>query len=374
MKICIDISPAVHRRAGLGRMAYELATALFEAAPEHDYSVFYNQPSHADVTSPLDSVSQRTIDLGNKRWRLHVLQAYALRQAQDQLIGPTDIFHATDHLLPHLQHTRTVFSLGDVTYLSHPQTHSRLNRMFLRLMMPRFLSSADAIIAISQNTLSEMQRYYGLNLSNSAVVYLGVNKRFRPVTDMDALADVRIRYDLPPNFLLYVGTTEPRKNLSRLIEAYARIHPRNVKLVIAGKKGWLYEETFSLVESLGLHEDVIFPGYVDDADLPALYSAAHCFLFPSLYEGFGLPVPEAMACGTPVITSNTSSLLEVAGDAAILINPNNIDDMRDAIQAVMANPSMHADMRKKGLENASRFTWERTANQTLEIYQQLAAS
>ncbi len=371
MKICIDVSPAVHLRAGLGRMAHELVSALLAASSEHDYYIFYNQPSDAQVTPPLDRVPHKTIDLGNKQWRLSVLRAYALHQAQDRLIEPADIFHATDHLLPNLQRTCTVFSLGDMTFLSHPQAHSRLNRVFLRLMMPRFLSSADVVIAISQNTLREMQHYYNVDLSNSAVVYLGVNKRFCPVTDTDALADVRIRYDLPPNFLLYVGTIEPRKNLPRLIEAYASIRPRDVKLVIAGKKGWLYEETFTLVESLGLHDDVIFPGYVQDVDLPALYSATDCFLFPSLYEGFGLPVLEAMACGTPVITSNTSSLPEVAGDAAILVDPYSVSDIRDAIQAVLDNPGRRADMRTKGLKNASRFTWKHTANQTLEIYQQL---
>ncbi len=372
MNICLDISPAVHRRAGIGRMAQELVAALLEVAPEYDYSVFYNQPADAHVTPPLDRVPCTTIDLGNKQWRLRVLRAYALHQAQDRLVGAVDIFHATDHLLPLLQQTRTVFSLGDMTFLSHPQVHSRLNRVYLRLMMPRFLSSADAIITNSQNTLSDMQRFYGQNLPNSVVVYHGVNKRFCPVTDTNALADVRRRYDLPLNFLLYVGTIEPRKNLPRLIEAYASIRSQDVKLVIAGKKGWLYEETFKLVESLGLQDDVIFPGYVHDADLPALYSAADCFLFPSLYEGFGLPVLEAMACGTPVITSNTSSLPEVAGDAAILIDPYSVTDIRDALQAVLDNPGKRADMHTKGLKNASRFTWEHAANQTLEIYQQLA--
>ncbi|MCO6451612.1 MAG: glycosyltransferase family 4 protein [Caldilineales bacterium] len=373
MKICLDISPDVHHRAGMGRMAHEMAVALVNAAADEQWSVFYNSHSGVYPAPPLDRIPRTTIDLGNKRWRLRVMQAYALRQAQDGLIGSVDIFHATDHLLPNLQRTKAVFSLGDVTFLSHPQAHSRLNRMFLRLMMPRFLSNAYAIIAISQNTLAEMKRYYEVGLDNATVVHLGVSKRFKPIDDPATLTDVRKRYALPLDFILYVGTIEPRKNIARLIEAYANLNNQTTKLVIAGKRGWLYDDVFQLVQSHGLENDVLFPGYISDEDLPAIFSAATLFVFPSLYEGFGLPVLEAMACGVPVITSNVSSLPEVAGDAAILIDPYDIQSIRDAMQSLMDNPTKRSELSAKGLRNAAEFTWERTARQTLDIYRQLGS-
>jgi glycosyltransferase involved in cell wall biosynthesis len=206
-----------------------------------------------------------------------------------------------------------------------------------------------------------------------------VNPRFRPAGP-EALAAVRQKYDLPERFILYVGTIEPRKNLTALLEAYAALMERlsvcdlrpalsDVRLVIVGKKGWLYEGFFRRLHELGLEDRVLFTGYVPDEDLPAIYSAADLFVFPSLYEGFGLPVLEAMACGTPVIASNASSLPEVAGEAGIMIAPHDVRGLAEAMERLLMDKQLRAELRARGLERAKQFTWERAAAMTLEVYQ-----
>ncbi len=375
MNICIDLSPAVHGRAGLGRLAHELTAALLDLETEHRFVAFYNAATQAKVSPVFDRMAQAPLALADKPWRLQVLLAQLLRRPQERLVtggdGPADIFHATDHLLPYLPHTRTVFTLGDLTFLSHGQTHATLNRTFLRLMMPLFLRRADAIIAISASTRREMERYYRPLPTLCHVIYPGVHSRFRPVTDEAVLADVRARYSLPARFVLYVGTIEPRKNLPALIRAYQQAAIADVRLVIAGKKGWMYAETFAQVQVLGLEDQVLFTGFVADDDLPALYTLAELFVFPSLYEGFGLPVLEAMACGTPVITSSLSSLPEVAGEAGLLVDPTDVAGLASAIRRVLDDAGLWGAMAEKGIAQAARFSWQRAAVETLALYREI---
>jgi len=210
-----------------------------------------------------------------------------------------------------------------------------------------------------------------------------VDARFQPITDPDTLARVRNRYGLPERFILYVGTIEPRKNLTTLLEAYAALTSRvsnlqypisNIHLVIAGRKGWLYEGFFRRLRELGLEREVVFPGFVPDEDLPALYSAAELFVFPSLYEGFGLPPLEAMACGTPVITSNSSSLPEVVGEVGIMVEPRDVRALAEAMELVLTDEGKRREMREKGLRQAARFSWKRTAQETLEVYRSVVGA
>ncbi len=285
-----------------------------------------------------------------------------------------DLFHATEHLLPRLSSVRTVFTLHDLIFLFHPETHKPLNRWFLTLMMPRFLRAADAVIAVSECTRRDAVRAYGIPEEKITVIYEGVSPRFRPASP-EAIQAVRAKYRLPERFILYVGTIEPRKNLTALLEAYAALQSRNTqhaaRLVIVGKKGWLYEGFFRRLRELGLEERVYFTGYVPDEDLPALYSAADLFVFPSLYEGFGLPVLEAMACGVPVVCSNTSSLPEVAGDAALLADPTDIRALAAAMERALTDEALRASLRARGLERARQFTWEEAAKRTVEVYHQV---
>jgi glycosyltransferase involved in cell wall biosynthesis len=210
------------------------------------------------------------------------------------------------------------------------------------------------------------------------VVYLGRDETLAPVSDPAALAEVRARYGIVGCYLLYVGTLQPRKNLDRVIEAFARLAGTpaftDVKLVLAGKRGWLYDDLFAQVKRLGLTGRVIFPGYVADEHLLALLSGAQAFVFPSLYEGFGIPVLEAGACGVPVITSNTSSLPEVAGDAALLVDPHDVDAIAEAMYRLVTDDALRAELARRGLENVKRFSWEKCGRETLAVILEAGSS
>jgi len=291
----------------------------------------------------------------------------------DRWLPACDLFHATEHLLPRLKGARTVLTVHDLIFLLFPEYHLPLNKWFLNRFMPLFVRRADAIIAVSQCTKDDLIRHYAVPSEKIAVVYEGVDARFQPVTDLDALAQVQARYGLPERYILSVGTIEPRKNLTTLLEAYRTLRAQGseLKLVIVGKKGWLYEGFFRRLRELGLEGEVVLPGFVLDGDLPALYSAAELFVFPSLYEGFGLPPLEAMACGTPVIASNASSLPEVVGEAGVLIDPRDVSGLAEAMRRVLTDERLREEMQIKGLERAKQFTWGRAAAMTLEVYHSL---
>jgi glycosyltransferase involved in cell wall biosynthesis len=364
----MDLSAGVHGRAGLGRYATELLTTLASQDKQTDYSIFYNRPQDAHIPPALRHLQRYVTPLSDKPWRLRVSMAHLFRLSQSTGVGSVDLFHATDHLLPYLPETSTVFTLGDLTYLSHAQAHARLNRLYLRLMMPTFLRRAEAVISISHSTHRDMQTTYRIDVSKCFVIYPGIDNRFQPVIDAASLTSVQGKYGLPDRFFLYVGTLEPRKNLSNLIRAFAAAQLEDVILVIAGKKGWMYQPIFDLVQTLGIEQKVIFTGFVADEDLPALYSLADAFVFPSLYEGFGLPVLEAMACGAPVLTSNISSLPEITGDAALLIDPLNVEEITAAIRRLANDAGLRQELRRQGVIRAAQFSWHRAGAETLEVY------
>jgi glycosyltransferase involved in cell wall biosynthesis len=216
---------------------------------------------------------------------------------------------------------------------------------------------------------------FGIPPEKVEVVYLGICENFRPLPEGEVEA-FRKKRGLPERFILFVGTIEPRKNLTRLIEAFSLLSPLSplpfpfspLPLVIVGAKGWLYEEVFAKVEELGLEREVIFPGYIPWGELPLWYNAATIFVYPSLYEGFGLPPLEAMACGTPVIASNASSLPEVVGDAGILVSPGDVDGLAEAMKLLLSDETLREDLSRRGLRRAKGFSWEKTAEKTVQVY------
>lgn len=373
MNACLDLSASVHHRAGIGRFTQELLNALVNtdrtvADREVAYSIFYNRPAEARPDPPADSLPALTVLWDDKPWRLRVLLSHLLGRSQDAMLPGIDLFHGCDHLLPRLRNVRSVFTVYDLTYLL-TDTHTTLNRGYLTLMMPRFLRAADAVIAISESTRRDIARHYPGREDKVRVIYGGVAARFRPASSLE-VAQLRARYDLPSHFILAVGTIEPRKNLVRLLEAYRGLLDRGVEtgLVIAGRQGWRYDDFYQRMNDLRLAEQVTLLGPFPDPDLPALYAAADVLAFPSLYEGFGLPVLEAMACGTPVVAGNTSSFPEVAGDAGLLVAPEDVQALTEAVARALADADLRAEMRDKGLAQAARFTWERAAQQTLDLY------
>ncbi|MDW8325912.1 MAG: glycosyltransferase family 1 protein [Anaerolineales bacterium] len=374
MTLCLDLSAAAHERAGLGRYAACLAQALLEqGAP---LTAFINDPRDGQLRPPLNQLRTFTVHLPRKRWRLRAALSYFGGPGLRRTFPNVTLFHATEHLLPIIPGARSVFTLHDTAYLLYPQHHLLQNRLYLTLMMPRFLARADRIICVSENTRRDALRFYKLNPNKVCVIPEGVEPRFAPISDPQSLRAVRERYSLPQRFILYVGTIEPRKNLNTLLEAYAVLRRSlpEVGLVIAGSKGWLYEGFFEKLRALGLESHVTLTGFVPEADLPALLNSAEVFAYPSLFEGFGLPPLEAMACGVPVVASNAASLPEVVGEAGILLAPRDVMAWVEALSAVLLNPTLRADLRERGLRRAARFTWEATARQTLTVYRSLEPS
>lgn len=234
---------------------------------------------------------------------------------------------------------------------------------------------ASAIIADSESTRRDILRVVPIAPQKITAVPLGVSNVFKPMRTPGAFEEIRRRYQLPARIILCVGELQARKNLPTLIRAYGRLVQQGLthSLVIAGRKGWMYDELFQAVQSLNLTDRVIFTGYVPEQDLPLLYNVADVFVYPSLYEGFGLPVLEAMACGIPVVTTNVSSMPEITGDAGVLVDPYDVDSMADAIRRVVVDREIHAELECKGLERARMFSWERTAKETVAVYERIAA-
>jgi len=368
-RICLDLSPAVHGRAGIGRYAQELAAALVAGGGGLEYTLFYNAARTATVEPPLAGVPRLEMALADRPWRLRVLLAHLVGRAQDGLFPGVDLFHATDHLLPRFSAVPSVFTLHDLTCRLYPAAHMPLNRWFHLLSMPRFLRQAEAVIAVSESTRRDAVRLFGIDEGKVHVVYEGVSPRFRPASHAEVAA-VRQKYGLPEAMILFVGTIEPRKNLGTLVDAWAALRAQGApqRLVIAGRRGWRCGAFFARLRELGVEEEVTLPGFVEEADLPALYSAAELFAFPSLYEGFGLPVLEAMACGTPVVCSDRSSLPEVAGEAALLAGPTDVAAWVGAMGRALADPALRAKLRAAGLARARRFTWQAAAEGTRQVY------
>jgi glycosyltransferase involved in cell wall biosynthesis len=371
MSLYLDISAAVHRRAGLGRYAESLARALADRVPDR-LAFFYNAENGIEPLKGLEGTPAQTVALGYKPWRMLVWLGQLAGTGFNRLVPGARLFHATEHLLLPLHGIPTVLTVHDLIFRQLPQHHKRLNRWYLNLTMPLYCRRASRIIAVSEAARRDLIAAYGVPSEKITVIYEAADPRFCPQSAV-AVASALARYDLPARYLLFVGTIEPRKNLDRLLAAFERIYREGLSdaLVIVGKRGWLTDDFFAALEHSPVREHVIFPGFVPDADLPAVYSGAQALVLPSLCEGFGLPVLEAMACRTPVICSNTSSLPEVAGDAALLIDPTDVDQIAGAITRVLTDSALSEQMRVRGEAQAARFSWERTAEETLAVYHQL---
>lgn len=279
-----------------------------------------------------------------------------------------DLLHGLAYATPLAAPCPTVVTVHDLSFVRYPQTLRVMNRLYLRAVTRLSVGKAARVIAVSAYTRDELARAWAIPRAKVTVVPNGLDRAFHPA-DAKAVAEFRRRRGLPERFILSVGTLEPRKNQTRLVQAYAAMHRRDVKLVLVGGKGWDYREVFAQVERLGLARDVVFAGFVPAEELPWWYRAAEVFVYPSLYEGFGLPVLEAMASGTPVVTSTASSLPEVAGDAALLVDPYDVEAMAQAISRLLDDEPLRAELVGRGLRRAATYSWARTAAETIAVYQ-----
>jgi len=295
-----------------------------------------------------------------------VAQPWVLRR-----IG-ADLVHGPAFVGPVLASCPAVVTIHDLSFLRFPALFRPANRLYLAVLTRLSTRRARRLIAVSAETASEVTRLLGVPAERIDVVYHGVDPMFRPLPAGEVAA-FRQRRGLPERFVLFVGTLEPRKNLVRLVEAFARIRAgadRHIgaRLVLAGGKGWLYDELFARVEALGLGEQVTFPGYVASDELPLWYNAATVLAYPSIYEGFGLPLLEAQACGTPVLTSNVSSLPEAAGEAALMVDPYDVEALAAGLHRLLVDEPLRHELRERGLAHAGQFSWPRAAQETARVY------
>lgn len=281
-----------------------------------------------------------------------------------------DLLFVPAHVLPLVHPRRSLVTVHDLGYRYFPQAHTRFQRVYLDLSTRWNARSAAHILADSQATRADLARMYGTPPAKVTVAYPGYDESLAPVRDPAILAAVRDRYSIPGTYFLYLGTLQPRKNLARLVLAFSRL-PTRATLVLAGQRGWLADDLFALIRRMGLEGRVLCPGYIRPEDRAPLFSGALAFVFPSLYEGFGLPVLEAQACGCPVICSNTSSLPEVAGDGALQVPPEDIAALADAMARLEDDPDLRRDLTERGFANLRRFSWEQCARTVLQVMARL---
>jgi len=381
VRIGIDMSLVPGQASGGGQYAYQLARALAAIDRVNSYRLYpvFYYIVHPDF--PRADLPTATNMRAAHRWLSPALVRSLWRQDRSErfkemLLGNVDVVHSTTFCAPRLRRRkRLVVTIFDLSFVTYPEFHLPANVEHCLRGTKLAIDRADALIAISESTRRELVDEMGVPPDRIVVTPLASNRALGRVTDPAQLAAVRRRYELPERFILYLGALEPRKNVVRLIEAYAALAPdlrREFRLVVAGAQGWLNDAVRARVKALGLEDGVRFPGHIEQDDLAALYSQATVFAYPSLWEGFGLPVLEAMACGAPVLTSSVSSLPEVAGDAALLVPPTDVDAIAEGLGRLLRDGVLRADLAERGLRRAGLFSWERCARETLAVYEAVA--
>lgn len=376
--IGIDFTSAARERAGIGRYARELVRACARRDDRNRYVLFVPRDAHPDLLA-FDWPANFTIRRSPLSERLLVALWHRLRVPLpvEVFTGAVDLFYSPDFLLPPTRARKTVVTVHDLSYVRVPECFPDVLKAYLNRSVPRSVCRADLVLADAGSTRRDLEEVYHLAPEKTRVLYSGVDPSFCASVPERERERVRDKYNLRAPYLLSVSTVQPRKNYVRLLQAFARLISRtdrvgtDVQLVIAGGNGWMYDEVYQAVQALGLEERVRMTGFTPDQDLPALYAMATLFVYPSLYEGFGLPVAEAMACGAPVISSNASSLPEVAGDAALYFDPHDVDGIKDAMERALASESLRETLARRGFAQARQFSWDKAAGELLAWFQEL---
>ena len=367
MRVGIDARLVYYRQAGISQYTLRLLDELSHIAPDDEFVILQSCRDRSKLVEQANFHKRSLWTPPHHRLEQFLLP---LELAMIDL----DVLHSPDFIPPFRRNCRSVITIHDLNFLLYPHFLTRQSASYYG-QIDQAVRECDHIIAVSESTKQDIVRLTGAPESKITVVYEAANPIYRPVRDEAFLQEVKARLGVQRDYVLFVSTIEPRKNVPTLLLAFRQLlenYHADVSLLLAGEKGWLSEEVFSLVEKLDLRERVQFLGRVSPNDLLGLYNAAKLLIHPALYEGFGLPPLEAMACGTPVIVANTSSLPEVVGDAALLVDPTDPDGMAVALWRVLSDDATRRQMSEKGLRRARRFSWKKAALETLDIYHRLA--
>lgn len=375
MRLGLDLKILWFPLTGMGRAAYETAKNLPSIGKDHEFYYFFNEREIPDFHS-FDNVKSVIIDHSNYRGKTGVLKRiYAEQVLMSRAISKykLDILHVPAYCAPVFFKKKLVLTIYDIAFLLYPGILKKAAYYYWKTFLTWNVKRCSRILVCSSSTKKDLVEYFKIESERIVCIPLGINRdRFFHLEDSHKREQIKRKYLLPDRYILFVGTLEPRKNLNRLLKAYSLL-PRELKklypLVLAGSKGWKYSGFFELIKELELKDSIIFTDRISDDDLAGVYSCAALLAFPSLYEGFGFPILEAMACGTPVLSSNVSSIPEVAGDAAILVDPLSEQEIAEGLKRLLEDAFLRKDLSGKGLQRVLKFDWKKTAENTLKAYE-----
>jgi len=374
MRILIDFTQVPLEKCGIGIYALNLVLKLYEMDKKNTYYLLIQNDD--DSLGFINSPCFKIITVNSKIFRKFIFRCM-LEQFYIPFLAfryKINVVHSIHYSFPLLLCAKRVVTIPDMTFFKFPERHLTVKRLYFRFFIYAASLLADKVITISNSSRNDYLQRFKAPPESIEVVYLGKSAVFNTNLDKSRIDLVKKKYRICNEYILYLGTIEPRKNIQNLITAFDKFRKEvdgKFQLVIAGKKGWHYNGIFRMVEDLSLKEKVIFTGFVAEDEKPFLIGGAKIFVYPSIYEGFGIPVLEALSCGIPTITSNVSSLPEVAGDAAILIDPNSIDELGLSIKRLYNDGALYEQLRAKSVAQSSKFSWERCAYQTINLYNSL---
>ena len=366
MIIGIDGNEAnVENKVGIGEYAYELLMQFHKSQSLNlKFQVYLKDIPRQDMPSPTSNFTYKIIG-PRKLWTQFALPLRLL------LGRKPDVFFTPSHYAPRFSLVPTAIAIMDLSYIHFPHLFAKKDLYQLVNWTKYSAKKAKKIFTISDFSKNDIIKEYGIKPNDVVVTYPGIKQDLGLKIKDLSMIDLGKKFGIKGDYILFVGTLQPRKNISKLVEAFSMLKKKDLQLVIVGKKGWLYEEILNSPKEYGVLDRVKFLDFVEDEDLPSLYKNALCYVLPSLYEGFGLPVLEAMKFGCPVLASNVSSLPEAGGDAAVYFNPEDADEMAEKIENVVSDPKLREEMIKKGYNQIKKFSWKKSAMKTLEVLESL---
>ncbi|MFN4227335.1 MAG: glycosyltransferase family 4 protein [Candidatus Ratteibacteria bacterium] len=380
MKIGIDVTPLLgNKKAGIGWYTYNLIENIMKIDKENIYVLYSSSLKRFTKKYEIEKYFKFRKFYISFRPFPHIFWSYVVMKTIpfEFLYGKFDLIHILNVStpLPLSLCIKQIITIHDLTPLINLNWFP-LETSILKFIIPKAVKKADMIITVSHNTKNDLLNYFKINPEKITVIYPGLHHEIcKPIGDYEKIENIKKKYGIDGKYILYVGTIEPRKNISRLIDAFIIVKEKSseIKLVLCGKIGWRSEIFYRKMREIPekIKKDIILTDYVPVSDLPYFYNGCEVFVYPSLYEGFGSPILEAMSCGVPVVTSNISSMPEVVGDAGILVNPESKEEIAEAILSILNNEDLKKTLSKRGLERAKLFSWENTAKKTLEVYKKV---